>query len=62
MENVIEIISGIGFLIFLVGVFNRSKPWGQRLLIIGGFCMALPLIYHAAMGIGDGYLGTPKSE
>lgn len=62
MENVSEIISLLGFIIFLVGVFNRSKPWGQRLLIIGGFCMALPHFYDVATGFGEGYLGNPRSE
>jgi len=27
MENVFDNISGLGFVLFLVGVFNRSKAW-----------------------------------
>lgn len=62
MENVFDNISGLGFVLFLVGVFNRSKAWGQNLMIIGGFCMASPHFYDAFMAFNDGYNGNPKSQ
>lgn len=39
MKNVLDVISILGFIIFLIGVFNPSKPWSRRLLVTGGFCM-----------------------
>lgn len=66
MENVFDIISGLGFIIFLVGVFNRSKPWGQKLLIIGGFSMASTHFYDAVIdfneGFNEGYMRYHKSQ
>jgi hypothetical protein len=62
MKNVLDIISGLGFIVFLVGVFNRSKPWSQKLLIIGGFAMASTHFYDAVMALYDGYMGNLKGQ
>ncbi len=45
MKNILDIISILGFIIFLVGVFNPSKPWSRRLLVIGGFFMVSSYLY-----------------
>lgn len=45
MKNISDIISILGFIIFLVGVFNPSKQWSRRLLVTGGFCMVFSYLY-----------------
>ena len=45
MKNVSDIISTLGFIIFLIGVVNPSQPWLRRLLVIFRFCMVSSNFY-----------------
>jgi hypothetical membrane protein len=62
MEIAIEIISVAGLILFLIGVFNRSKPLGQKFMIIGGFCMATPILYEVYTGFYDGMTNSPRKD
>lgn len=59
MIYISSIIGFIGFVLFLIGYFNKTKSWSKTLLTIGFIFMALHIVHDVVLGAYDGWVGNP---
>jgi len=62
LQKLTSTIGLIGFVLIIIGLFNKSKTVGNRVMKIGSIIMAIAILLDCSLGFYDGFTGYSQRD